>query len=412
MHILIAENSFYHSFHGEAIFTKNLAEQLVCRGHQVCVLVNSERVRAYREIVHGVQVHALGTISLKMFHPNAAFPFLPRRAVESIFDAFRPDIVHIQDHYPVSRSVLFAARRRRIKVVGTNHFMPDNLAPYFPLVSKLKPVFDWLLWHWMLEVYNRLDGVAAPSRTAANLVRARGLKPEVIPVSCGVDVNLFKPMPGTNRLEVRNRYGMDPNSTIFFFVGRVDREKRLDLVARALKALGRPDYQFVIAGNGTVAGAIKSLAHQLDLGDRVVFTGFIPNEDLPGVLSSVDIFVMPSEAELLSIATLEAMACARPVLAADAVALPELVSDGVNGYLFHSGDVEDIARVMAGIAEEPQRWPEMGRASFERAQMHSLENSMAHYETMYQAILAGVRLSEIPPVHQTPQPYPPESSTA
>ena len=114
------------------------------------------------------------------------------------------------------------------------------------------------------------------------------------------------------------------------------------------------------------------------------FTGFIPNEELHVLLNSVDIFTMPSEAELLSIASLEAMACGRPMLLADAVALPELVTPDVNGYLFKPGDPADAARCMALLADHPERWAEMGKASVERAQEHSLERTIERYETLYQ----------------------------
>jgi len=96
---------------------------------------------------------------------------------------------------------------------------------------------------------------------------------------------------------------------------------------------------------------------------------------------------MPSEAELLSIATLEAMACGRPVLAAAAMALPELVSDNVNGYLFQPGDPADAARCLALLADHPERWPEMGKASLEKVQQHSLDRGLAQYEELYRSVL-------------------------
>jgi glycosyltransferase involved in cell wall biosynthesis len=112
------------------------------------------------------------------------------------------------------------------------------------------------------------------------------------------------------------------------------------------------------------------------------------------MLNCIDIFTMPSEAELLSIATLEAMACARPILAAEAVALPELVSDEVNGYLFKPGDVTDAAKHITQLADHPERWAAMGKASLERAQAHSLENMVTHYEAMYTAVLEGLSIAQ------------------
>ena len=131
----------------------------------------------------------------------------------------------------------------------------------------------------------------------------------------------------------RERYGLDLDRKVFFFVGRIDKEKRIDVILRALQRLERDDIQFCVAGHGAALGKLKRMAHELELGDLVRFTGFVPNEDLPCLINSLDAFVMPSEAELLSIASLEAMACGRPMLAANAVALPELVTDGMNGYL-------------------------------------------------------------------------------
>jgi 1,2-diacylglycerol 3-alpha-glucosyltransferase len=138
-----------------------------------------------------------------------------------------------------------------------------------------------------------------------------------------------------------------------------------------------------------MANRLKTLARKLNLGENVRFTGFLPNDDLPSVLNSIDVFVMPSEAELLSIATLQAMGCARPILAADAVALPELVSDNVNGLLFEPGNVADAVRSIEWFIAHPERWEGMGAASLERVRTHSLENIGLEYEKFYQKILVG-----------------------
>ncbi len=101
----------------------------------------------------------------------------------------------------------------------------------------------------------------------------------------------------------------------------------MEVIIQAIKLLDRDDIQFVIAGTGAKKTVLVGLVDNLGLQDRVRFTGFIPNTDLPSVLNSIDIFTIPSDAELLSIASLQAMACARPMLVADAVALPELVTN-------------------------------------------------------------------------------------
>jgi glycosyltransferase involved in cell wall biosynthesis len=241
----------------------------------------------------------------------------------------------------------------------------------------------------MRDTYDRLDAVASPSGTAARMLRTAGVRPPVFPISCGGNTRFFHPDPGVDRSAWRSRYGIDLHKTIFFFVGRVDREKHLDVLLRAAALLKREDFQLVIGGKGAYLKKLTSLANHLGLAAKVHFTGFIPQEDLPSVLNSIDIFAMPSEAELLSIATLQAMGCARPVLAANAVALPELVTDAVNGYLFKPGDAADASHRMEWFLDNPGRWSGMGTASLEKVQPHSLENIVHEYETLYEKVLKG-----------------------
>lgn len=386
MRILICGTTYHPALNGQAIFTVNLAEGLAKQGHEVVAVFPSEEGRAYNRLRNGVKLETTASLSLTFLHPDSFVPFPSQKRVRQILDDFQPDIVHIQDHYPTCRSMVLEAKKRNLKIMGTNHFMPENLAPYVPGLSKIKPLYNWIMWNWMLEVYNRLDVVTTQSRVAADIVRAQGLRVPAFPASCGIDLSRFHPDLSVDRLACRARYGLDPERTIFLFVGRVDREKRLDVLLHAFQYLKRDDIQLAIAGSGAALNELQALAKKLNLGARVRFTGFI-HENLHVLLNSADIFTMPSEAELLSIASLEAMACGRPVLLADAVALPELVTQGVNGYLFKPGDPQDAAHFMELLADEPERWEQMGRASVEKAQYHSLENTIKRYEGLYKDML-------------------------
>jgi 1,2-diacylglycerol 3-alpha-glucosyltransferase len=388
MRILITTSSNYIAFHGQAIFTANLAEGLARNGHEVMVAAASDRGDSYKEMINGVWLETVKAVNLNKIHPDSYLTFFPSLSVGNILESFKPEIVHIQDHYPLSRAMVLAAKRCGIKLVGTNHFMPDNLAAYVPIISRFKPIYFWVLWHWMREVYDRVDAVAAPSRIAVEILKKVGVRPPVRHISCGINTELFRPDFTIDRLAWRARYGINTDSKIFFFVGRVDREKRLDVIINAICLIDRNDIQFVIAGNGAAKTWLIALVKKLGLDQKVHFTGFIPNSDLPSVLNSIDIFTMPSEAELLSIASLQAMACARPMLVADAVALPELVESSVNGLLFQPGDEQDAARCMISMADNPGQWLAMGESSLERVQAHSLVNIVQRYETLYRAVLS------------------------
>ena len=389
MRILVAGTTYYPAINGQASFTVNLAEGLARRGHEVLVITQSNQGRPYRQEQNGVQIQAIRAISLNIWYPGAYFSPFPGRPVQQVFNEFQPDIVHIQDHYPLSYYVFKLAHQHNLRVIGTNHFMPENLAPYLLSFAWFKTGFNWALWRWMLDLFNRLDVVTAPSKTAAAILRHQGLQPPVYPVSCGVDLNRFYPDGGADRKALRQRFGLDPDSVVFLFVGRVDAEKRVDVLLRALKILGRQDIQLAITGHGAALGGVKKLAQELNIERHVRFTGFVPQEDLHALLNSVDVFTMPSEAELLSIATLEAMASSLPVLAANAQALPELVDEGRNGYLFQPGNPGDAARLMALLAGQKNGWEKMRCASLEKVQPHSLENTLKRYEEIYENILIG-----------------------
>jgi glycosyltransferase involved in cell wall biosynthesis len=309
------------------------------------------------------------------------------RQVSRLFGEFQPDIVHIQDHYPLCRAVLAAGRRRRIAVVGTNHFLPENILHYLKMPRWASRPLTYLAWRWVLDVYNRVDVATTPTETAASILRRQHPRPPVYPISCGVDLAQFRPDGRVDAAALRRRYGLAEDRTLFLFVGRLDQEKRLEVLLRAMACLDRADVQLAIAGRGRHAGVLHALAQELNLDHRVVFTGFVPAEDLPGLLNSADIFAMPSEAELQSIATLEALACGRPVLAANARALPELVKNGINGYLFEPGNHHEAARRMSQLADERRRWAEMGAASLATARLHSVEGTVRRYEELYRYAL-------------------------
>ena len=318
MRIVIAGQTYYPASNGQAVFTVHLAEGLARHGHQVMAIVPSNQRQASRIELNQVRVERIGAISLSSRLPDVYVNLPSDRRIGRLLDDFRPDIVHIQDHYLICRSVLAAARRRHLPVVGTNHFLPENVIHYLKMPPWAQSTLERLAWWTMLEAYNRLDMATTPTETAAAILRRQRIHIPVRPISCGVDLDRFFPDPAMDRAAMRRQYGLDPNRAVFLFVGRIDQEKRLDVLMRAVRYLQRDDIQVALAGHGRYMDAFQGMARQLNLGEQVVFTGYVPAEDLRGLLNSADVFVMPSEAELQSIATLEAMACARPVLAANA----------------------------------------------------------------------------------------------
>jgi glycosyltransferase involved in cell wall biosynthesis len=153
-----------------------------------------------------------------------------------------------------------------------------------------------------------------------------------------------------------------------------------------MKYLTGSGVQLALAGHGHVQRALRQQARQEGALDFIRFPGFIPATDLVPLLNSADAFIMPSDIELLSIATLEAMACGLPVIGADAGALPELVRDGVNGYLFQPGDPTSLARAVRKLAENRRALADFSAHSLQIAAEHDLRDVISDYLLLYEEL--------------------------
>lgn len=372
---------------GQGGFTLRLAENLAKQGHQVKMLMPSDRLTSYSVGINGVQVEKVAAVHMSVLHPAVYVTPLPALRVKKLFSEFAPDIVHIQDHYFLSAAVAREARKRNIPILGTNHFLPENIIPFWVQYPTLFNLAGRVLWKMMLDVYNQVDAATTPSHAAAEILREQDIQFPVHVISNGLNIERFKADTTIDRKGIRRAYGLTPNKTVFLYVGRLDGEKRVDILLQAASKLLREDFQLVIAGSGVQGQALRHQAHQLGLKDRVIFLGYVPATDLSSLYASADIFVMPSSAELQSIATMEALACGKPVLAANARALPELVTHAENGYLFAPNDADDAARWMKHFLDNPQKWADMGIAGIKHIQAHGLEHTIKLYEKQYRVVI-------------------------
>lgn len=139
-----------------------------------------------------------------------------------------------------------------------------------------------------------------------------------------------------------------------------------------------------MVGDGGERERLKKLALSLGIADRVTFLGHVTDEELPGIYERATVFVMPSIAELQSIATMEAMASGRPVIGADAMALPHLVHDGDNGYLFPPNDVEALAdRLKRILTADETELNRLSENSLHLIQAHDINRTVKIFEDLY-----------------------------
>jgi glycosyltransferase involved in cell wall biosynthesis len=218
-------------------------------------------------------------------------------------------------------------------------------------------------------VYQQADFVTAPTPRAVELLEANGV-PGAQAVSCGIDIGHYasgESSPG-------------PDMSVLF-VGRLDREKNIDELIRAMVPL--PEVRADIVGDGSVREKLVALATDLGVLDRVTFHGFVSDDELVRAYQHCDVFCMPGTAELQSLATMEAMAAGRPVIAADAMALPHLVRPGVNGFLYPPGDIGQLTARLAELARNPAMRTEMGQASRKIIAGHGIDGTLDVFDGLY-----------------------------
>jgi glycosyltransferase involved in cell wall biosynthesis/drug/metabolite transporter (DMT)-like permease len=368
--IVIAADTYPPDVNGASHFASRLAAGLAGRGHEVHVICPSATSRNSTEVTGAVTVHRVGAIRTP-FHPTFRVcpPWRAARTVPSLLARIEPDLVHTQAHFLLGRSAVRAATAAGIPVVATNHFMPENLLGYGPLPRWSHQVLSRLAWRDLVRVFGRANAVTAPTPRAVALLERNGLAGPAVAISCGIDREHF----------TAGQAGSSDDPSVLF-VGRLDAEKNVHELLRAAAMLSA---RVELVGDGSERGRLEALVSELGIGDRVTFRGFVSDEDLVRAYQRCDVFCMPGTAELQSLATMEAMAAGKPVVAADAMALPHLVHPGRNGWLYQPGDVTGLARSLADALSDAETRTAMGKASRELIAAHDIEHTLDAFERLY-----------------------------
>jgi 1,2-diacylglycerol 3-alpha-glucosyltransferase len=221
-----------------------------------------------------------------------------------------------------------------------------------------------------------VDGVIAPTESIkeellGHAPAIRGIS--VIPT--GVDLDRFH--PNLDGSPIRSRHRLDGKKVVLH-VGRVSFEKNIDTVVMSMQHLPE-DTVLLVVGSGPASDHLRQLSDRLGLGDRVTFTGFVPDDDLPLYYAAADTFVLASKFETQGLVVLEAMACGLPVTGIRFRALADIIEDGVSGHLFDDGP-ESCAEALQRCLQEEGTLREKAR---ERAMQFSLEGSALLLEKAY-----------------------------
>ena len=309
---------------------------------------------------------------------------LPRK-VRRDLEAFAPNIVHIASPDFSSHRAVTWARRRNIPAIASVHTRFETYLAYYRL-----EMFEPAVRAALRRLYRRCDALLVPAESTAAVLRAQRMNRNIAIWSRGVDRTQFN--PERRDPAWRRSLGIADDELVLAFLGRIVAEKGLDVFAAVHDELDRRGvkHRVLVIGEGPARPWFeKALPGGL-------FIGHQEGAELARALASADIFLNPSITETFGNVTLEAMACALPVVAVSATGATSLVRDGDTGMLAEPGDICALADAIADYAASPALRQRHGQAglAFARTQDWDVING-AVLRTYARAIERRERLQRL-----------------
>ncbi len=256
-----------------------------------------------------------------------------------------------------------------------------------------------MLMYWVnRRAFHAASAVIANSRAVMRYTSALyGLEPrEITVIHNGIALDAYAG-PGSDengtgpRAAARADLGIPGSAVVVGTIGRIAAQKNLELflemASRLVRAPGAAErLRFVVAGDGPARGELEASASARGLGRHVIFTGAC--EDVPRMMSAIDLFVLSSDAEGLPNAVMEAMAAGRAVVATSVGGTEELVADGICGHLVPPGDAAALTEHVGRLLWDPRARREMGRQGRARVEREfSVEKMVASTAALYDEVM-------------------------
>ena len=253
---------------------------------------------------------------------------------------------------PIGLTALAAAKMLNLQTSGIYH---TDFPQYIRILTD-DSFLESVAWNYMHWFYGQLDSVFVNSEQYRRSWIARGFAPEKLKIlPRGLDTTLFSP-------EHRDpafwqKFGEHNGAVHLLYVGRISKEKDLDVLAQAYRQLrdeGLP-IQLYLVGDGPYLQALHEAMPE------AIFTGYLRGKELAAAYASADVFVFPSTTDTFGNVVIEAQASGVPVIVSDTGGPKELVEENVNGVVTKSHDVEDLARAIRDLVNDKRKRCQMSR---------------------------------------------------
>jgi glycosyltransferase involved in cell wall biosynthesis len=271
---------------------------------------------------------------------------------------------------PLGLTALAAAKILGLRTAGIYH---TDFPQYVRILTD-DAFMETLTWNYMHWFYSQLDVVWVNSEDYRKSWASRGIPAERLRIlPRGLDIELFKPARRSG--EFWQRWGLRDGELAMLYVGRVSKEKNLDIIVAATKRLAewRLPVRPIFVGDGPYLAEMKKLLPD------AIFTGYLRGEELATAYASSDFFCFPSTTDTFGNVVLEAHACALPVIVSDVGGPRDLIEDGVDGYITRANDVEEVADRIRRLCEDEALRKSMGEAGRKKVESRDWQEAFESF---------------------------------
>jgi glycosyltransferase involved in cell wall biosynthesis len=283
-------------------------------------------------------------------------PALPARAQKEVKEF---DIVHLHEFRTLQNAAAArAAREHGVPYVLQAHGSVPRVGSW----KTLKLLYDAVYGYKLLRGASR---AIALTKAEAGHYKQMGVPEEKIAIiPNGIDLSEYSDLPPKGAF--KERFNVPEDKRIVLYIGRIHWIKGVDILVRAYALLAKqPSFKdaiLVVAGpDDGYLGRVKSLVRELGISGSVLFTGPLYGRDKLSAYVDAEFVVLPSRYETFPNVVLEAYACAKPVIASNVEAMPDIVLHGETGLLFRAGDERELATLLLHLLENPGEIIRMGQ---------------------------------------------------
>jgi glycosyltransferase involved in cell wall biosynthesis len=327
MRIALFTETFLPKVDGIVTRLSHTIDHLQRNGNQVMVFAPEGGIAEYK----GAKVHGVSGFPLPLY-PELKLA-LPRPAIGHALENFQPDIIHVVNPAVLGLAGLFYGKALKIPLVASYHTHLPQYLQHYGL-----GMLEGLLWELLKTGHNQAEINLCTSTAMMQELAAHGIE-RIALWQRGVDTELFHPDQASREMRSHLSQG-HPEKPLLLYVGRLSAEKEIERIKAILTAI--PEARLALVGDGPHRHALEKHFAQTP----THFVGYLTGKDLAAAFASADAFIFPSRTETLGLVLLEAMAAGCPVVAANSGGVPDIVTSGVNGYLFEP-DADDAGAIAA-----------------------------------------------------------------